>query len=690
MVFFQFFLLAGYIAAYSILKVHSGTTQILMYAVLLTLALAFLPFDMKAPSGVDPALHPFAWVLMSFTLSLGAPILVLAMTNTLVQGWITQSRIQLGFEPYVLYAASNAGSLLALLVFFLLEYLYPLPQIRSLWTHGFFILAILMMGSAVYLRALNPAPVTESDAATKDTGPTGTDRLFWVALAFIPSGLFLAITTYITTNVSSIPLLWVVPLALYLVTFILAFSSWARLADVALKLQVPIIVLTAFLLTIRLDALQLLPVHLLCLFLVALNCHTLLARSKPHPYYLGEFYLYLALGGVLGGLFCSLLAPMLFNGPWEYPLLLIGACFARPRLTNTERAKASTSMNALAAVAVIVIMGAVFYFIQPVATSDFTKQILARPVFLTALIGAAWLCEFLSQGKVTFALVVAALFLSSGLDADPFVTGSLYVHRNCFGVDYVYHVSDPKLGVDANVFRHGTILHSIQSHKESLRLKPAAYYWPLKPVYGLLDEDARHKPVALLGLAAGTLLCINRQAHVDTFEINPDALKIAENPKLFTYMRDCTPSVTNYLGDGRINLQRMDNSRYGFIILDAFSSDAIPTHLLTREAVSMYKAKLAPGGMIAFNVTNQFFRLVPLFATLVKDLSLEGYFIENVKPTEPYGFTASWVVLSPSFTEEQRQQLTKLHWNELQDTGGTVWTDQYSNVLPYLRVFSKE
>jgi len=155
-------------------------------------------------------------------------------------------------------------------------------------------------------------------------------------------------------------------------------------------------------------------------------------------------------------------------------------------------------------------------------------------------------------------------------------------------------------------------------------------------------------------------------------------------------MRDCTPSVSNFLGDGRINLQRMDNHRYGFIILDAFSSDAIPAHLLTREAVSMYKAKLASGGIIAFNITNQFFRLVPLFAALAKDLSLEGYFIENVKPTEAYGFTASWVLLTPKFTEEQRQQLRKLRWKPLQDTGGTVWTDQYSNVLPYLKIFSRE
>jgi spermidine synthase len=691
MVFFQFCLLAGYLAAHLILQLRSGMMQLALYAVLLVLCFGFLPFTMASPS-TDPVQHPFLWILTSLTLSLSLPFVLLSMTNTLMQGWIAHNRDKISFELHTLYAASNAGSLLALASFFPLEYAFALPVLRALWTWAFLAFVVLIGITAwICLRRYVRTPLVYESASA----PSMKQRFLWVSLAFIPSALFLSVTTYIATDIASVPLLWVLPLAIYLVTFILAFSTAQKGVDLAARGLPALLIFSALAMAFNYHDFPTGPlvVHLLCLLAAGLVCHGTLARRRPAPRYLSEFYLWLSVGGVLGGIFSSLLAPQLFNDAVEYPLLLVLVCLARPVAGHWQwkDIKYSILLAAGGLLLFLALQKGIETHREWIVLADRWIEDylpgLARKeinhhsgVFLLAVVWLTSLAGAFYPRKAAFAICMAALLFSGRLlNDDP---ATLYLKRNFFGVSRVYF--DAKR--DANIFKHGTTVHSIQSRKEEYRLVLASYYGTLRPVYNLLSDSPRSKTTAVVGLGAGTLLCLaGNSGDFDLFEIDPNVVELAEDRRLFTYMRDCGATKRVILGDGRINIAAVADKRYGFIVLDAFSSDAIPTHLLTKEALQIYLAKLAPDGMLAFNISNRFFNLAPLLGSLANSLSLEAYIRFNGHPANAYEFPSTWVVMTRAFTSGQRARLHEIGWDNLPVGPASVWTDQYSNILSYLK-----
>jgi len=693
MVFFQFCLLAGYLAAHCILKLRSGTMQFILYTVLLLLCFTFLPFNMATPS-TDPVRHPFLWVLTSLTLSLALPFMLLSMTNTLMQGWIAQNYHEPGFELHTLYAASNTGSLLALASFFALEYALALPDLRALWTWIFLVFAVMISISAwLYLRRYVRTPAAP-DAAV--AAPSARQQLTWVALAFIPSALFLSVTTYISTDIASVPLLWVLPLAIYLVTFILAFSTRQWGVRTAMRALPALLMLSALDMSFNYLTSPIAPllVHFLSLLAAGLVCHGILAQSRPEARHLSWFYLCISAGGVLGGIFSSLLAPQLFHDALEYPILLALVCLARPQPQGWQWKEMKHAFFF-----VIISMLAFSALHQAIEThkewaawidrtiNDHLPSLAGKnvdhhsAVYIVAVIWLTALAGAFHPQKVGFALCLAALLFCGRLLNDD-NSSMLYIKRNFFGVSKVYYDAVK----DTNVFKHGTTIHSIQPRKEEARLELASYYGPLRAAYNLLGDEQRGRPTAILGLGAGTLLCLaGKSGDFDLFEIDPHVVELAEDSTLFTYMRDCGATKNVILGDGRLNLAAQPDARYGFIVADAFSSDAIPTHLLTKEALQIYLAKLAPGGILAFNISNRFFDLAPLLGALAKTHSLQAYIKYDYTPKSAYAFASAWVIMAREFTPEQRKGLRESEWKKLPESSAAVWTDQYSNILSYIK-----
>ncbi len=695
MVFFQFCLLLGYMAAHIILKLPDRKIQLALYAGFLCLTFLFLPFCLMVPVHIDPIHDPALWVLTSLTLSLMAPFLLLSMSNTLVQGFLVQSNVKTDFNPYTLYAASNAGSLCALISFFVLEYFFPLSGICLIWSKVFYLFAAMLLFALFWL--IGQKPNAEKEKISVFGRPRIKECLTWCWLAFIPSALFLSVTTYISTDVASVPLLWVVPLALYLVTFILGFAKGQPGVKWALSARPMAIVIAGLLITLNYGGfppamLFIHFVHIATFFILALCCHGLLARIKPHPHYLSLFYLWVAIGGVLGGLFSSLLAPNIFNEAVEYPLLLLAACLIgtsqlvqKPRWQGVWLQIGWVGGSVLLLYVVMLMLGTHETGVDSWINVHFTHLASLGVTFHSAIFLLAVICTASFAGafhahKIPFMLCMTLLLFSHSLYHDN--TNTLYLKRNFFGVSRVYY--DAKRG--AMIFKHGSTIHSIQPRDEKERLKAASYYGPVERLHAMLEDNAALAPTAVVGLGAGTVLCIDKKrGEFDLFEIDPHVVEIAKDSNLFTYMRDCGAQKHIYLGDGRISLAHMPEHYYGLIIMDAFSSDAIPVHLLTREAVNMYLSKLAPGGIIAFNVSNRYFNLVPMFASLAKSLSLEGYSLVHNKLRSPYELASMWIFMSRSLYPEQRMLAVQLGWMPLVDSGKTVWTDQYSNLLPYLQ-----
>ncbi len=699
MVFFQFTLLLGYLFSYLLLRSHSFRVQSVGYGVVGLLGLAFLPLNILIHSYTDASLHPVWWIVISFSLSLAIPFFVLSTTNTLSQGWFARTVHPHAHNPYFLYAASNAGSLLALLAFpFAIEPFFDLDQIKFYWSIGF-VLFLLLMVASLWLMSRNVRNTIPSQHAQEVAKPIGRIRAYWVFLAFIPSSLFISVTTFFTTDIASAPLLWVIPLALYLLSFIIAFSSLPEwLASKPKLLVVPFVLVFLSIIHAPSLAIQLAVLHFGLMFGFACWAHLLLARAKPHPTHLGEYYLWISVGGVLGGIFASLLAPVLFNGSWEYSLTIALAALLKPNQKDLSQHKrpwleeylfpilACGAALSLFWLTYLSLRNAIPSFVDATAWLKQYIPFLSITLLLQLLSGAvaiALLLRFYKR-RIGFALVVATLFLFPSIVIKLNADGNiLYAGRSFFGINTVYF--DPAL--NANVFKHGTTLHGVQSKDPEKRLNVVSYYAPLMEVLDLVPARLRTYPIALGGLGAGTVLCLEKGAHFDAIEIDPEVIAIAQNPAYFSYLRDCPSTHTLMLGDARKRISEQPDETYRLIIMDAFTSDAIPLHLLTQEAITMYRDKLADGGMIAFNISNRFFDLRNLFGALAPLLGMEAFHKEFLadKKRDPLSFTSNWVFMTTPLAPDRKHAVLAKGWSQIPAGNARVWTDRYSNMLQFLR-----
>ena len=693
MVFFQAMLLGGYAYAHGATVCLGVRRQAIVHLGLLALPLLVLPFVISedAARSLAPDANPTVWLLGLMLASVGLPFFVVATTAPLLQMWFAESGHPSGKDPYFLYGASNFGSMLALVGYpLLMEPNLRLTQQSVVWAIGYGSLATLMLVCAVVVLRSPQGLVAAVDAPIRDDVVSGlkwlTQRLRWVALAFVPSSLLLGVTTYLSTDIAAIPLLWVIPLAIYLLTFIMAFSKslTPSLLWTGRAMRMVVVLLAV---VICLNAVQLIfiPLHLLMFFLAAMVCHGELAHRRPAVRHLTEFYLAISVGGVLGGVFNAMVAPVVFDRLVEYPLAIALACVALPSVTHRPAIRVVSTRTLDFALPLTL---GIIIFAARRSLGD--AQMLAwspTDIKLKVLYGLGGLaCFAFAERPLRFALGIASLLATGIFMSQGHV---LYRERNFFGTVQVVRV-DPG---PFHQLIHGNTLHGQQSFEPDHGREPLTYYHPTGPIGQVFDIHGQRpdwRNVAIIGLGTGSLAAYAQRGQRWTFyEIDPSIVRIASNPAFFTFLRDCRASTQDIvLGDARLRLRAAPALEYDLIVVDAFSSDAIPVHMLTRQAIDLYRSKLAPEGIIAFNISNRYLDLTSVVAALAhasglvcrvrQDSQVSADDTRKGKSASIWAIMAGHESALGKLSEDKAWIVPSVPRNE------AVWTDDFSSILEHI------
>lgn len=683
MLVYQALLLGGYAYAHALSRL-APRRQGAIHLALLLVACAFLPIglsDRVLPAGAEPAV----WVPYLFAISIGPLFFAVSAQAPLVQRWFALARP--GADPYPLYAASNLGSFAGLLAFpLLVEPLLTVPQQRWLWSGGYLALVALVV---LCVLALPRAAASEAAPADhpREPAPEPARILLWIALGLVPSGMMLATSTFISTDIVAMPLLWVIPLSLYLVSFSVAFAANRTLADTLTRFA-PItivmfggIMMGGFTETPWLSV----TVALILLFMISVSLHTRLYRLRPEPARLTGFYLAMSTGGALGGMFAGLLAPVLFNWTWEYPILILAAGLLAPQSYAFERLRPvwnrpGARLAAMAAAGVVLIALILMTAHDP---SWLSSNRLSGGGFLAV----AALGVLTMGARLPFMLVLCvALLLFGGLRSFALSMEPGARTRSYFGT-YLVATSPVK-----RMLAHGTTVHGIQlAGNPERERRLTTYYVPgsgvgriMQATPHLFGPNAR---IGVVGLGTGTLACYRQPGQRWRFyEIDPAMVRIAREGK-FTFLRNCLPDADIAVGDARLTLERQGAASLDVLALDAFSSDAVPMHLLTREAFDGYGRVLQPGGILAVHISNRYLDLVPVVAAAAKAGGWQAAVLNYTPPDdEEEASKSQWIALTRDPTAFAYLQIEDPAWRTLRGRPGfSPWTDNYATILPLLK-----
>ena len=679
MVFFQAALLAGYAYAHLLVRRLPLGLGALIHLGVLAVAALTLPIGIAHDFGAPPTGSIELWLIGLFALSIGLPFAALSASAPLLQGWFAATGHPQAGNPYVLYAASNLGSFAALIAYpLIIEPLLPLRLQSELWSAGFAMLAVAVAGASL-LVAHRPQL---ADAVPAAGSMPARARLSWVALAAIPAGLVIAVTSYITTDVAAAPFLWVVPLALYLLTFVAVFRDKPWIAHATVARLTPILVAPLAIGLLggdKLFWLAMIGVNLVAFVLMTLLCHGELYRRRPAPVRLTEFYLWTSLGGVLGGTFAALLAPHIFSRVYEYPVLIAAAVLVLPGMFAGGLRLFLIQASPVLAVAALLAAAQSMLDIKLAAAAELPFQV--------ALVALAALMLLQRHRPARFFALVVLAFVATALWQPGFKR--VVAVRSFFGAHQVVETTDGAY----RLLYHGTTLHGAErlgldgqgSHAPP---EPLTYYYFGGPMSEAIAAVRAGRGglarVAAVGLGTGSLACHKRPGEDWTFfEIDADVVRIARDPRLFSFVSACAPDVTVILGDARLTLAS-SAQRYELVILDAFSSDAIPVHLLTREALAGYLKRLAPGGALLLHISNRHMELGPVVAAVAASEGLVTYLKEDRRPASlPTDFKLNAIVAALARTPADLGDLVlRPGWRQIEpEPGVPAWTDDYSDIL---------
>jgi hypothetical protein len=752
MVFFQAALLAGYGYTHSATTYLPARRQTVLQGILLLLPFAFFLLPFGIGSWTPPAdSNPIFSVLIILLMTVGLPFFVVATSAPLLQRWFASTGHPAAKDPYFLYGASNLGSMIALISYpFFFQRFFELGDLTKVWTIGYAVLIGLVglcaltvwlapkpvqlvgagtapSGSAmpasvaperekVAIRAgtrarSRPIQVASRVAAETDLGErlTWKRRLRWVALAAAPSSLMLGVTTYLTTDIAAVPLLWILPLALYLVSFIFVFARWpvpwtGTPHRITVYLQ-PLVLLVLGMVVFypwSISTWQMMLAHLTAFFICVMVCHGELAKDRPPARQLTEFYLWMSVGGVVGGIFNCLIAPLIFKHVIEYPVVLMLVLFLRPQThfwswirRKPEPEDDHGLQEYLLDIGWAGCLGMLSFALLKLGDSKFwngetftrfmwdqyarifnmndtegqrTALSWAKMTYMLVIEGIpVGICLCLSGRPVRLGLAVFCLFFANYWimirgQATPWYEvlfgkdqSTVYENRSFFGVQRIRE--DDNANGKYYVLIHGGIDHGRQNRDPEKRDRPISYFWPTNPigqVFTQMQKLGNDPPYAVVGLGIGTLASYSHSGQeVDFYEIDP-AVKELSLPSdgsepYFYYLQDALKRGTKLqviLGDGRLRIKDAPKDHYQVIVLDAFSSDAIPVHLMTVEAVKLYLEKLKQDGILVFNITNRYVRLGPVLQDVAKQLNLvclqQGDFHDD---NDPDHFGSDWVIL---------------------------------------------
>lgn len=811
MAFFQAALLVGYLYAHLLARVRDLRVQAVVHGVVLLAAWLVLPVHVTNAFGAPSSEHPALWLVGVLALSVGAPFAAASATAPLLQAWYSRTGRADARDPYYLYAASNLGSFIGLLAYpALIEPLLGAQAQSSAWTAGYVLVAamvVLCAGMAVSANDGAPAPV-KAEVAPDAAAVTWRERLYWIAAAAVPSALSLGVTQHISTDVASAPMLWVIPLALYLATFVVAFAKGSEKL-IGATLFVHPFALALLLASYYASGNWTFSVGgiLVGFFFSALICHLALAQSRPDASRLTEFYLYVSLGGVLGGAFAALLAPVIFNNVYEYPLALAAACLFRPRQQNDMPRLMDASIGAALMIAVlfvilnvraatidaVIIVGALgaacamvaagwgderrpapfrYAFLGAAAVhagiviwiafhleTIFIRSIiegaahleiqqpwglvliassmlvlmfvvhgttqnrregdspiadfacgLALPTLLFLIMQVLVGVRLTPQMLVTVGILLCAfgVFFNRGR---PLVMAALVLvsfvvifledargariitqERSFFGVLRTRVMDDPTDPTvpPLRILLHGTTIHGAQLAAPGLTRLPLTYYHPRTALgeailAGLSTGDASN--MALIGLGAGSSACLTRpDDRLTIFEIDPAVVRLAVEPGGdFTYVPECQPNARVVIGDARLRIAEEPDGEFDVIVVDAFSSDAIPAHLLTAEAIQTYLDKTSERGIVVLHLSNRNLALVSEAARVARDIGAFTQYRISDRFEQPYvsyygGLAASVMIVARSPEIMSHLALPSGGWREFEAPDGPGWTDDYINV----------
>lgn len=660
LVFFQSALLAGYLCAHWMATRLRQRLQAVSFAGLLLVCLVqavlVLRPDLHASTN-----HPILSVFQLLATLIGLPFLTLSATNPLLQDWYARgftrraagTAVQVAAPPYRLFALSNFGSLLALVVYpWLVEPRFSLQAQSLIWLAGFAVFALAGAGIA-WLKARSrdntALPAQGIAGAAIAAQPSLRDRTMWLLLAACGSLLLCSMTNHISQNIAAIPLLWIVPLIMYLLSFIVAFSRGEWLPGL-LKRRIPVLNVSAgrmILLGLAgvtlgglvymlddsrayLPLIVSVPFYCSALFIACLFCHAELHRLRPSPAHATSFYLMIAAGGALGSIFVGILAPVFFSGSYEL------AC------------------------------GVVFTALMVMAVT-WDRGIVWRVFWAVA------------------SLAIAGILVTAHIKGDGERT--LVRMRNFYGTLRVTQDMEPPFAGVTRILYNGTIRHGAQILTDELRTTPTTYYAHDSGVGLSLDWCCADRPrrVGIIGLGAGTLAAYGRKGDVFRFyDINPLVEPVARH--WFTYLRDSAATIEIVPGDARVSMAKEAPQRYDVIVIDAFSGDAIPVHLLTREATDLYRKHLAPGGIIAFHVSNKFLNLVPVVHQEAEHAGMQDAYVRSADDEEHTGaYSSDWMLVTNNDDFLSRKEVVEASEDITPDPGLRLWTDDYNSLLPLLR-----
>lgn len=684
MLVYQALLLGGYAYAHVIGKL-ALRRQLMLHLGLLALAALTLPLALADLPNFGAGMEVF-WVPALLFASVGPVFFLISAQAPLIQRWYSADPD--AGDPYPLYAASNLGSFAGLLSYpLLIEPLLPLGEQSMVWSLGYGAM-LLLLACVAAARWNSAAPAQASEAApAAPLAPIGWQRIaVWLALSAVPSGLMLSTTTHLTTDIFAMPLLWVIPLGLYLLSFSVAFAENRTLAQWITR-AAPVLLLLAggmAMVSQSHGGIGLLLASVALLFVIAVALHSRMYELRPEPARLTLFYLVMSAGGVLGGLFTALFAPLLFDWVWEHPLLVLAAAALIPLgwFATWQARWVDGEMRRI-----VVLGGGLLLAFGLVSLLVNATLRDAEGLAIAIYIALAGLALVLAFNRAALLAVFACMMIGTSLEGH----GSAYAHgervRSYFGI---YTVSDN----DEAGFRmlvHGTTDHGRQFLKPEKRRQPTAYYGPnagvgllLGGASGLMGKGAE---IGIVGLGTGTLACYREPDQTYRFyEIDPAILEFATVGK-FTFLSDCAPDSETVIGDARIALEQEAGGQYDVLVVDAFSSDSIPLHLLTREALQTYRRSIRDEGAIAIHISNRFIDLEPVLAALVRDAGMFAA-VRADSPDMTTGLTPSvWVVITPR--EATLNSITKASpaktWRKPTAPAQTVWSDQYASTLPHFR-----
>lgn len=684
LVFFQATLLAGYLYAHLLTRYLPGRRSIVVHVLVMLAATVGLPLGIASGWGRPPSQWTELWLIGLFAVSIGLPFFALSANAPLLQAWFARTGHPSARDPYFLYAASNVGSFLALLSYpFLVEPFTGLGQQTAFWSWLFlFLIVLVAVCGVLLLQTRNSLPRVSAANPGKEAAPDWRDALRWIALAVVPAAYLVAVTVHISTDVAAAPLLWVLPLALYLLTYVIVFQTNPVLPHAwFLGIQPFLIALliALFIFNDLSNIFVLIGINLGAFFVTAMVCHGELARQRPAARHLTAFYLWIATGGVIGGIFSGLIAPNIFNWIAEYPFLIVAGILCRPGLRIPRDMPSWTPLLGLIALAAAAVVFIRFLGIWPDAMA------FRGLTGVALLIAAMFLAHDPLRQAAAFGgiLVVIFAYLGEGSNATTV--------RSFFGVHKIYESSAGNVGV--RVLMHGTTIHGAQlmdnvaTRGAGGRPSTITYFGPQSPMALAFEaaKDNKDGPirVGVVGLGAGTVACFLRpEDALDFYEIDRAVVEIALDPAKFEFVSTCKPDSRIVLGDARLMLEDAPDGHYDLIVMDAFSSDAVPVHLLTREAMALYLRKLAPGGMIVSHVMNRHMELASVVAGiaaangLVTRVMYSGLF-----ESERFIFGSSVAAVARSDEDFGTLHATG-DWELVEvDPGQRVWTDDFSNIV---------